>query len=135
MSMNTSPNVFPRTRPKGLNIALWIVQGLLAAMFLMAGAMKLAKPEMAKDLSTGLVYFIGTVEVLGAIGLLLPSMLRIMPILTPLAALGIALIMVLAFFFHISRGEVSHTPPIAIIAGLALFVTWGRYKKVPIHNR
>jgi putative oxidoreductase len=133
--MNTSPTVFPRTKSKGLNIALWIAQSLLAALFLMTGLMKLLKPEMAKELPAGLVYFIGTSEVLGALGVLLPSILRIKPMLTPLAALGLAIILVLAFFLHISRGEISHALPVLIFLALAVFVAWGRYKKAPIQAK
>ena len=135
MSMNTLPTVFPRTKSKGLNIALWVVQSLLAAMFLMAGGMKLIKPEMAKDLPVALVYFIGTMEVLGALGILLPSILRIKPMLTPLAALGFAIILVLAAIFHFSRGEGSHTPVIFVLLAMAIFVAWGRYKKAPIQPK
>jgi len=133
--MNTSPTVFPRERSKGLNIALWIVQSLLAALFLMSGGMKLANPGMAKDLPIWLVYFIGLSEVSGALGLLLPSILRIKPLLTPLAALGLAIILVLAMLFHISRGEISHVLPVAIFLAMAVFVAWGRYKKAPIQSK
>jgi putative oxidoreductase len=135
MSTNTSPTVFPRTKPKGLNIALWIVQSLLAALFLMAGIFKLVKPEMAKDLPAGLVYFIGISETLGGVGILLPSILRIKPMLTPLAALGFSIILVLAAIFHISRGEVSHVPPIVVFLAMSVFVVWGRYKKAPIQPK
>ena len=82
---------------KTLNIALWVAQALLAAMFLMAGAMKSTQPieELGKsmtwvnDFSAGMVRFIGISELLGGIGLLLPALLRIKPFFTPLAALGL----------------------------------------------
>jgi uncharacterized membrane protein YphA (DoxX/SURF4 family) len=98
---------------KAWNITLWILQFLLAAMFLMAGFMKLFQPmdELSKSLPwaaqvpEGLVRFIGAAEVLGALGLILPALLRIQPILTPMAALGIATVMLFAIFFHGSRGD------------------------------
>lgn len=82
---------------KTLNIALWVAQALLAAMFLMAGAMKSTQPieELGKsmpwvnDFSVVFVRFIGISELLGGIGLLLPAFLRIKPFFTPLAALGL----------------------------------------------
>jgi uncharacterized membrane protein YphA (DoxX/SURF4 family) len=125
---------------KGFNIALWIVQSLLAAMFLMAGSSKLFQPiaELSKMLpwvtsvSEGLVKFIGASELLGGLGLLLPSILRIKPNLTPLAALGLAVVMVLAAIFHINRGEYSAIGMNALLIALALFIAWGRTKKVPI---
>jgi putative oxidoreductase len=135
MSMNTSSTVFPRTKSKGLNIALWVAQSLLAALFLFSGGFKLVNPGMVKDLPLALVYFIGTMEVLGVLGILLPSMLRIKPMLTPLAALGLAVILVFAAIYHFSRGEGSHTPPIFLFLALAIFVAWGRYKKVPIQPK
>lgn len=124
---------------KALHIALWVVQGLLAAAFGMAGFMKITQPiyELAlmgmtfvNQFDVGIVRFIGVAEVLGAIGLILPAALRIKPMLTPLAAVGIAAIMALATSYHISQNE----PFIATIVlfALAVFVAWGRYKKAPI---
>jgi len=132
MSNNTSPTVFPRTRSKGLNIALWIAQSFLAALFLMSGSFKLAMPGMAKDMNVYLIYFIGTCEVLGGVGVLLPSILRIKPVLAPVAAVGFSIILVLAGIFHISRGEASHVPVILVFLAIAVFVAWGRFKKIPI---
>jgi uncharacterized membrane protein YphA (DoxX/SURF4 family) len=128
---------------KTLLIALWIVQGLLAAMFLMAGFMKSFTPieELAgslpwvKEYSPALVRFIGVSELLGALGLILPSLLRIKPQLTPLAALGILIIMVLAAGFHLMRSEYETIPVNVIIGALALLVAWGRYKKLPIQPK
>ena len=83
-----------------MNIALWIAQGLLAAMFLFAGGMKLVIPieEMLKQMPIPLpgwfLRFTGVVEVLGAIGLILPWLLRIRPGLTPLAAAGLVIVMI-----------------------------------------
>lgn len=128
---------------KGLNIALWAVQVLLSAMFLMAGAGKLFQPinELAKmlpwvtTLSEGLVRFIGFSEMLGGIGLLLPALLRIKPILTGYAAIGITVVMLLASFFHISRGEGSVVGMNFLLMALSLFVAWGRMIKAPIQTK
>jgi uncharacterized membrane protein len=134
------------TRPapsKGLNIALWIVQVLLFAAFAMAGVMKSTAPiaELAQKmtwvprLSPATVRFIGVSELCGAIGLLLPSLSRIKPRLTPLAALGIVTIMVLAAGHHAMNGEAKLIPINLVLGGLALFVAWGRWKKAPIAAR
>ncbi|MBX2896952.1 MAG: DoxX family protein [Cyclobacteriaceae bacterium] len=130
-------------KSKALNISLWIAQVLLALMFLMAGAMKSAQPveELAKsmswvnDFSAGMVRFIGASELLGGIGLLLPSLLRIRPLLTPLAALGLFIVMVFAFIYHVSKGEYELLPVNSILGTIALFIVWGRYKKVPIQPK
>ncbi len=130
-------------KSKGLNITLWIVQVLLAAMFLIAGIMKSSMPmeqlyvSMAwtKDVPMGLVRFIGISELLGAIGLLLPSILRIKPVLTPVAASALIVVLVLAIFFHISRGEANIIGMHIVLILVALFVAWGRFKKVPIRAK
>jgi putative oxidoreductase len=129
-----------QTNNKAINIALWVVQGLLAAMFIMAGAMKASQPieAMAESLpwvtSTpiGLVRFIGISELLGGIGLLLPSLLRIKPFLTVWAAIGLALVMLLAAVFHGSRAEFPLIGMNVILMAMALFVAWGRSSKAPI---
>ena len=132
------------TRQKGskvLHIALWIGQALLAVLFGFAGLMKIITPAeemMASEMSfvnfvgIGMTRFIGVTELLGAIGLILPAALRIKPILTPLAAAGIAVIMILATAYHAYAGE-----PLTTIAFflLAAFVAWGRFKMVPIEPK
>ncbi|RDW15178.1 DoxX family protein [Oceanobacillus arenosus] len=116
-----------------MNIALWIIQGLLALMFIGTGATKLqyerAKKSLpwASDYSKGFVAFIGIVEVLGGIGLILPLALGIAPILTPLAAIGLLLIMVFAAIFHGKRGEYKMIGSNIVVIVLALFVTIGRF--------
>lgn len=128
---------------KALNISLWIAQGLLAIMFTMAGAMKCTQPieELGKSLpwvnevSAGLVRFIGISELLGGIGILLPSLLRIKPVLTPLSAIGLAVVMVLAFGYHIIKAEYNVLGMNILLAFIALFVAWGRYKKLPIEKK
>ena len=97
-----------------MNIALWILAGLLALAFLAAGAMKLAQPRAklaasgmawVEDYKEGAVKGIGALEVLGALGLILPAALGIATFLTPLAALGLALVMAGAVVVHARRGE------------------------------
>lgn len=128
---------------KVINIALWVLQVLLGTMFIMAGAMKSfqsvealteALPWVA-DTSLGLVRFIGVSELLGGIGLLLPSILRIKPFLTVWAAIGLALIMFLAAIFHGVRGEFSAIGMNAVMIGLAIFIAWGRSKKAVIASK
>jgi putative oxidoreductase len=126
---------------KGLRIGLWVVQVLLALVFAMSGGMKLAVPyeELLKqgpwvrNVPEGLVKFIGVAEVSGALGVILPAATRIKPLLTPLAAAGFVVIMVLASGLHVSLGQ----PPIlqVILGGLAAFVAWGRFRKAPITPR
>jgi putative oxidoreductase len=126
---------------KRLRVGLWVAQVLLALLFGFSGTMKLAVPyaELLKQgawverVPEGLVKFIGVAEVLGALGLILPAATRIKPFLTPLAAAGLVIIMVLACALHLSLGQ----PPIAqvIIGALAAFVVWGRFRKAPITPR
>jgi putative oxidoreductase len=130
------------TANKNLNIALWVLQVLLAAVFLMAGLTKLTSPMaqlssmMAWTTSVPelMVRFIALAEVLGAIGLLLPSLTKIQPSLTPIAALGLSAVMALAVLFHITRGEFGMMLPSLILGALSAFVAWGR-RQVPIQAR
>lgn len=117
-----------------MNIALWVVQALLALAFLMAGSMKAfqyekAKATMAwvKDVSKGLVSFIGLAEILGALGLVLPAVLGLPAILTPLAAAGLVLTMLLAAGFHLKRGENQAIVANLVLGALAAFVAYGRW--------
>ncbi len=83
----------------------------------------------AADLSVGLVRFIGVAELAAGVGLILPAATRIMPGLTRLAAVGLALIMGLAIPFHIQRGEANVIAMHFVVVSLALFVAWGRFKR------
>lgn len=97
-----------------MNTFLWILQGLLAAVFMMTGLMKLVmKKEAAadrmgyvEDFTQSQLHGIGVLELMGAAGLILPPLTGILPLLTPLAALCLALIMVGAFFTHLRRDEI-----------------------------
>lgn len=126
------------------NIGLWVAQIILAAVYVMAGFMKLTQPidalvasgmAYAGDYPELLTRFIGTMEVLGAIGIILPAATRIAPFLTPLAALGFATIQVLAIGLHTMRGELQVLPVNFVLLALALFVLWGRLRKAPISPR
>ena len=112
--------------------ALWIVQGLLAALYLFAGGMKLVLPL---DQMTGpiplpgwFLRFIGVAEVLGAVGLILPAWLRILPILTPIAAAGLVIIMTGATAITLAGGDM-RSAILPLLAGLlAAFVVYGRWR-------
>jgi uncharacterized membrane protein YphA (DoxX/SURF4 family) len=119
-----------------MDTVLWILAGLLALAFAAAGLMKLTQPKAklaasgmawTEDFSDGQVKGIGAVEVLGAIGLILPAALGIAEILTPLAAAGLALTMVGAAITHIRRGEGKSVPVNVILGGLAVFVAVMRF--------
>ena len=119
-----------------MNVVLWIIAGLLAVAFAGAGLMKLAQPKAklaasgmawTEDFSDGQVKGIGAVEVLGALGLILPAALGIAEILTPLAAAGLAITMVGAAITHLRRGEGSMVPINVVLGGLALFVAVMRF--------
>ena len=136
------PNQTPQSG-RWIRIALWTAQVLLAALFLMTGGMKVflspaeivkAVPDFAA-LPLGLVRFIGIAELAGAIGLILPAVTRIAPSLTPLAASGLTVVMILAALFHISRGEFPQLGFVILLGALASFVAWGRYKRAPIAPR
>ena len=115
--------------------ALWIVQGLLALLFLFAGGMKLVMPleELTKQtpLPGHFLRFIGVAEVLGAIGLILPGLLRIRPGLTPLAAAGLAIIMIGATATNLASGDVAMAPIPLVVGILSAFVAYGRWRLAP----
>ena len=124
-----------------MNIALWIVQILLAIVFLAAGVNKLMQPKEKLETQLGAwvdgveeghLKLIGTLEVLGALGLILPGLLGIMPILTPLAALGLAATMVGALITHGRHQEYPNMVVNLILMGLALFVAYGRVVLLPL---
>jgi uncharacterized membrane protein YphA (DoxX/SURF4 family) len=128
---------------KALHIGLWVAQVLLALGFGLGGFFKLTGPiDVLTEkmvwpgaVPSPLVRFIGGSELLGAIGLILPAATRIRPGLTPLAASGLVVIMILAMIFHISRGEMGALPTNIFLGGLAAFVAWGRLRKAPIPPR
>jgi uncharacterized membrane protein YphA (DoxX/SURF4 family) len=119
-----------------VNVVLWIVAGLLAVAFLAAGLMKLAQPKKkladsgmgwTEDFSDGAVKGIGALEVLGAAGLILPAALDIVPVLVPIAATGLALLMLGAAVTHARRKESTNIVVNVVLLALAAFVAWGRF--------
>jgi len=118
-----------------MNIVLWIIQVLLAAAFGMAGFTKLSQPLDALSammpwvtaVPALLVPLIGAAEVAGALGLILPGLTKIQPRLTAYAAAGLALVMVLAALFHVSRGELGMIAPPVVLFVLSAFVAYGRW--------
>jgi putative oxidoreductase len=144
MTTATAPlSVRPQTTGRALRAALWSVQGLLAAAFLASGAMKLAQPievlaqqaSYAAALPAVVVRFIGLAEVAGALGLILPAVTRIKPGLTPLAAGGLVVVMVLAMIWHLTHGEAAFVAAPLVLGALAAFVAWGRHLRAPIAPR
>jgi hypothetical protein len=118
-----------------MTYALWIVQGLLALLFLGAGGIKLVLPL---EKLTGpiplpglFVRFIGVAEVLGAIGLILPGLLRIRPGLTPLAAAGLVIIMIGATVITLAGGDVAAALLSLVVGLLSAFVAYGRWRRAP----
>jgi uncharacterized membrane protein YphA (DoxX/SURF4 family) len=127
--MNRNDSITP-SLSRGSNITLWVIQGVLAALFLFAGISKFLMPpeEMTKGTGfpVGFLYFIGVVEALGALGLILPMLLRIKPALTPVASAGLAIIMLGAVVTTVRMGALSMTVMPAVIAALLLLVAWKR---------
>ena len=134
----------PPRRP-ALHITLWVVQVLLALLFLWAGGIKLvlpleqlAGPPGSVVLPGAFVRFIGVAELLGGLGLILPALLRIRPGLTPLAAAGLVIIMIGAVGTTLAS-EIPGKLVMALIPGvtglLAAFVAYGRWRLVPHRSR
>ena len=119
-----------------MNIVLWIIAGLLAAAFAAAGVMKLSQPKeklaasglaWTEDYSPGMVKLIGALELLAAVGLILPALLGIAPALLPLAATGLVLTMIGAAVVHARRKEFSGIGVNVVLLILAAVVAWGRF--------
>lgn len=124
-----------------MNLALWIVAIVLAATFAGSGLMKLLVPKdklvnsgqgWAQDYTPTNIRLIGFVELLGAAGLILPAVTHIAPILVPLAAMGLVLVMVGAAMVHARRKEAMNIGVNAVLLALAVFVAWGRFGPYPI---
>jgi len=118
-----------------MNYALWIVQALLALLFLFAGGMKLVLP--LEQLSGPLplpgwfIRLTGVAEVLGALGLILPGLLRVRTELTPLAAAGLVIIMIGATVFTLASGDISMALIPLVVGFCAAFVAYGRWRLAP----
>ncbi len=118
-----------------MKIALWVAQGVLGLAFLAAGVMKLTMPladlhdslSWTADVPGTLVRLIGLAEVLGALGLVLPALFDTATVLVPLAATGLALVMVGAAVVHARRKETQMIVVNVVLLALAVFVAWGRF--------
>jgi hypothetical protein len=119
------------------NTGLWIVQGLLAALFLLAGGSKLvmSAEQMASpgpiQFPVLFIRFIGVCETLGAIGMILPGLTGIRPGLTPLAAAGLVIIMIGASVVNMMNGMATFAIPTAVLGLLAAYVVYGRWWSAP----
>jgi uncharacterized membrane protein len=121
---------------KALRISLWAAQVLLAASLTWSGSLKLFQPAeklsamwpWAGEVPQVLVKLTGVIDILGAIGLTLPALLRVKPKLTPVAAVGVIVLMICAGVFHIVRGETSQIGVNVVFAAIAGFIAWGRWK-------
>ncbi|MCU1411643.1 MAG: DoxX family protein [Rhodoglobus sp.] len=118
-----------------MTIAVWIVSGLVALLYLMAGGRKVTTAEaklpatfpFVEATGVPLLRVIGALEVLGAVGVIVPAATGILPILTPIAATGLALIMVAAIVFHVRRGELKSLPFNIVLLVLPAFVAVARF--------
>ena len=122
-----------------LNVALWIVQGLLAVFFALgSGAPKLLLPPemipMPIPLSQPLLKFIGTAEVLGAIGLILPGLVHIRTGMTPLAAVGLVLLTICASVYQLAAQQPANAVFALAIGAIAAFVAYGRWRLAPLRE-
>jgi len=123
-----------------MNILLWIIQVLLALLFIFTGAMKFVMPveEMNRQAPVVLpglfLHFIGVCEILGGLGLILPALLRIKPRLTPLAATGLAIITLGATVITIKGGIAMAVVPF-VVCLLSIFVAYGRWRVAPVASR
>ena len=119
-----------------MNVVLWIIASVLAVLFLASGAMKLLQPkeklaasgqEWTEDFSANTIKLIGGLEVLAAIGLILPAVVDVVPVLVPLAALGLVLVMIGAIVTHARRRETPMVVVNLVLLVLAAVVVWGRF--------
>lgn len=125
------------------HVALWILQALLGLTFAGTGVWKLttpiaelgAKMPWMAQVSPTFLYVTAGFDLLGGVGLVLPSLTRIKPGLAVLAALGCAALQACAIAFHVSRGEAGSTPFNLFLIVLALLVAWGRHSRAPISQR
>lgn len=123
-----------------MSTALWILQGLLAFAFAMAGSMKLLRTRdqlsatmgWVEDFGAGTIKMIGTLEILAVVGLVLPGLTGIAPVLTPLAAFGLVLLMIGAAAAHLRRREWGNLVPVAFLGAMAAVVAWGRFGTWPL---
>jgi uncharacterized membrane protein len=125
-----------------MNIFLWVLQFFLGIYFIFTGVIHFVVPPglpapMAwmYDLSSSLHYIIGVIEILGGLGLILPGLTRIQTRLTSMAALGLVIVMLGAAVWHIPRGEYPNIVMNLLLAGLAGFVAYGRWRLSPLKDK
>jgi uncharacterized membrane protein YphA (DoxX/SURF4 family) len=117
-----------------MNIVIWVIQGILAIMFIISGVMKTTQPKeklvqklpWVKDFSIQTVRFIGISELLGAIGVIIPYLTGIYPILTPIAAIGISIIMISASIYHYGKKEYKEIAFNFVLFALAIITAYSR---------
>lgn len=132
-----------QARKRNLVWGLWTAQAFIAIAFCLGGIMKLAMPipqlagmwPWTGDLAPSMVRLLGVIDLLGGLGILLPSLTRIKPGLTVLAAVGCIALQLCAILFHSSRAEFSVLPVNVVLIAGTLFILWGRWKKIPISER
>lgn len=120
-------------------LSFWVAQIILAAFFITGAVMKFQSIEKISammpwtgQVPAAAVRLPGIIDLLGAIGLILPALLRIKPRLTPWAAIGIIVLMLCAIIFHVSRGEAAVTGVNIFCVFIAIFIVWGGFSKAPI---
>ena len=123
-----------------MNMVLWIIQILLALVFLMAGLMKVTRPRevlaenmaWVEDFSQSQLRMIGALEILGALGLILPAVTGVLPRLAALAAVGLSLTMIGAIVVHIRRREYPNIIGNIVLLALVVFLAYGRIFVEPL---
>jgi hypothetical protein len=141
MTLQTaSPKTVVSNHSRALNIALWVLQILLAAAYVAHGWLMVSPPAvlvalMNEQLGVGLRLFIGVAELLAAAGLILPGVTRILPGLTALAAAGLMIVMSSATVLHVVRGEGGSAVSAAVLFVLVTIVAYTRWKVQPIAAR
>jgi len=125
-----------------MNIFLWVLQVIFSLYFILVGFMHFVVPpglpplmEWMYELSPTLHYISGGAEILGGLGLILPGLFKIRTNLIPLAALGLALVMLGAAVFHLPRGEMGNIIMNLLNAAILTFIAYGRWKILPIPEK
>jgi putative oxidoreductase len=125
-----------------MNIVLWVLQILLGLYFIMVGVLHFTLPDglpavmsWMYELSPTLHWVSGSVEILGGLGLILPGLFKIQTRLTWMAAYGLALVMIGAMVFHISRGEIQNIVTNLVLFAVVAFIGYGRQRKWPLTDR
>jgi uncharacterized membrane protein len=124
------------TSSKTMHVTLWVAQVILAAFFIMGAVLKFQSIEKTAAMMPWVgqvpalvVRLLGMIDLLGAAGLILPSLLRIKPQLTPWTAVYIIALMLCAIIFHVSRGEASVIGVNIFCVVVAAFIAWGRFRR------